>query len=58
MDTKSVHIYFDYGSRSPPQDHFEDGLLGTNSVMVVYVDPLGLALFSGLPVKDTTGFRV
>ena len=31
-----------------PQNHNGDGLLGLNSIIVVYMDPLGSLLFRGL----------
>ena len=37
--TKRVHIHYYYGIR--PQKTIGDGLLGPNSIMVVYMDPLG-----------------
>ena len=42
-----------------PQNHSGDGLLGPNSIIVVYVDPLGLiAIESGkLPCRVELVFR-
>ena len=37
--TQRVHIHYYYGIRSP--NHNGDGLLGPNSIIVVYMDPLG-----------------
>ena len=35
-----------------PQNHNGDGLLGPNSIMVVYMDPLGMELNPGIPIKS------
>ena len=34
-----------------PQNHTGDGLLGANSIMAVYMDPLGLGSFSELKTR-------
>ena len=47
-----------------PQSHNGDGLLGSNSIIVVYMDPLGYPYFivrilqQGEPTKGTTIKRV
>ena len=46
--TQRVHVHYCYGIRSP--NHNGDGLSGANSIIVVYMDPLGnnyLMLFWG-----------
>ena len=43
---KRVHIYYYYGIKIGPQNHNGDGLLGPNSAIVVYMDPLRSAPFS------------
>ena len=43
FETKRVHIHYYYGIRS--KNHNGDGLLGPNSIMVVYMDPLGEFVF-------------
>ena len=42
--TQRVHIHYYYGIKS--QNHNGDGLLGANSIIVVYMDPLGLVSLS------------
>ena len=39
-----------------PENHSRNGLLGPNSIMVVYMDPLGLGVL-GLRLQDLA-FRV
>ena len=34
-----------------PQNHNGDGLLGANSIIVVYMDPLGLYVFVSLGLQ-------
>ena len=56
-----MHYY--YGIIGP-QNHNGDGLLGSNSIIVVYMDPLGYPYFivrilqQGEPTKGTTIKRV
>ena len=46
-DSQRVHIHYYYGIRSPY------GLLGPNSIIVVYMDSLGLFVgLKGFAVKD------
>ena len=42
LQTWRVHIHYSYGIRS--QNHNRGGLLGPNSIMVAYMDPLGEGL--------------
>ena len=49
LESQRVHIHY-YIMELGPKNHNGDGLLGPNSIMVVYMDPLGYKEYTIIPV--------